>query len=234
MIIISRPRQFGGNVYDWGKHLAVRCETTVVSVPFLYDLRAVGPTVQRLQAIDEPILLFSTLSERAAYWLLKKLDIGKHEWVCVETDFTDDWTPNSETQHLIHTSSEPGVEHLDEMTVKRWYPVIDRDACVNCLECVNYCLFGVYVIGPDDSPLVDQPDACRDGCPACARVCPQAAIMFPLHNDPDISGRTSAEAARQRMTPSNSVADQERYLHTVQTSDTKLDKLVEQIDDLDW
>src|SRR5690606_21175948 len=36
--------------------------------------------------------------------------------------------------------------------------------------------------------LVEQPDNCRKGCPACSRVCPENAIIFPQHKTPAIAG----------------------------------------------
>jgi ferredoxin len=39
-----------------------------------------------------------------------------------------------------------------------------------------------------DTILVEQPDNCRKGCPACSRVCPQQAIIFPQHKTPAIAG----------------------------------------------
>ena len=36
--------------------------------------------------------------------------------------------------------------------------------------------------------LVEQPDNCRKGCPACSRVCPANAIIFPQHKAPAIAG----------------------------------------------
>jgi ferredoxin len=36
--------------------------------------------------------------------------------------------------------------------------------------------------------LVEQPDNCRKGCPACSRVCPENAIIFPQHKAPAIAG----------------------------------------------
>jgi len=74
----------------------------------------------------------------------------------------------------------------------RWYPVVDLGRCTHCLECLNFCLFGVYGLGPANSILVEQPDACRAGCPACSRICPQGAIMFPQHQDPAIAGDAGA------------------------------------------
>jgi len=71
---------------------------------------------------------------------------------------------------------------------RRWYPVIDYSRCTHCMECIDFCLFGVYGIDDAESILVEQPDQCRKGCPACSRVCPESAIIFPLHKTPAIAG----------------------------------------------
>lgn len=77
---------------------------------------------------------------------------------------------------------------VDEQTSRRWYPVIDFDRCTNCMECIDFCLFGVYGVDGAESILVEQPDNCRKGCPACSRVCPENAIIFPQHKAPAIAG----------------------------------------------
>ena len=77
---------------------------------------------------------------------------------------------------------------IDETTSRRWYPVIDFDRCTNCMECVDFCLFGVYGVDGVENILVEQPDNCRKGCPACSRVCPENAIIFPQHKAPAIAG----------------------------------------------
>lgn len=77
---------------------------------------------------------------------------------------------------------------VDEKTSRRWYPVIDYDRCTNCMECVDFCLFGVYGLDYGENILVEQPDNCRKGCPACSRVCPENAIIFPQHKAPAIAG----------------------------------------------
>ena len=71
---------------------------------------------------------------------------------------------------------------------RRWYPVIDFSRCTNCMECIDFCLFGVYGVDTSETILVEQPDNCRKGCPACSRVCPENAIMFPQHKTPAIAG----------------------------------------------
>jgi hypothetical protein len=81
---------------------------------------------------------------------------------------------------------------LEETTRLRWYPVVDRDRCTDCKECLNFCLFGVYGLDDRGGLLVENPDACRPGCPACARICPSGAILFPQHQDPAIAGDPQA------------------------------------------
>ena len=36
--------------------------------------------------------------------------------------------------------------------------------------------------------LVENQDQCKKGCPACSRVCPQQAIIFPEYKSPAIAG----------------------------------------------
>jgi NAD-dependent dihydropyrimidine dehydrogenase PreA subunit len=79
-------------------------------------------------------------------------------------------------------------QRIEETVVPRWYPVIDYRQCTNCLECLNFCLFGVFSLDDAGKLFVEQPNACRDGCPACSRICPPGAILFPEHSDPAISG----------------------------------------------
>lgn len=68
-----------------------------------------------------------------------------------------------------------------------WFPVIDRQRCRNCKQCLNFCLFGVY--GQfDQTVAVLRPKKCKTGCPACARVCPYAALIFPKYDKSPING----------------------------------------------
>jgi NAD-dependent dihydropyrimidine dehydrogenase PreA subunit len=60
-----------------------------------------------------------------------------------------------------------------------WFPVIDFSRCRHCRQCLSFCLFGVYALGADGKVIVASPRSCKNNCPACARICPEVAIMFP-------------------------------------------------------
>lgn len=75
-----------------------------------------------------------------------------------------------------------------------WFPVIDYDRCKNCKQCLNFCLFGVYAMKDDESVQVLRPRKCKTGCPACARVCPYAAIIFPKYEKSPINGDEVVES----------------------------------------
>lgn len=79
-------------------------------------------------------------------------------------------------------------EQLMVPAKRRWYPVIDYTRCTNCMECLDFCLFGVYGIDAMDRLVVENQDHCKKGCPACSRVCPEQAIIFPDYKTPAIAG----------------------------------------------
>jgi Fe-S-cluster-containing dehydrogenase component len=66
--------------------------------------------------------------------------------------------------------------------------VIDYERCAGCKQCLNFCLFGVYSLAGDDRVTVSAPRGCKENCPACARICPEAAIIFPKSEEPVICG----------------------------------------------
>ncbi|MDR2756298.1 MAG: hypothetical protein LBC20_11380 [Planctomycetaceae bacterium] len=246
MIIFSRNRTETTFDTELAEAIATRFHTNVLSIPFFYDLRSFGATLRRLRALKEPSLFLASFPERATKNLLTHLEIKEVTVVMdisnTDTDRIFEFIAGADDLFLISENSGGNVERLDELTVKRWYPVIDLGECIGCLECLNFCLFGVYVIGRDKKPVTDQPDACRDGCPACARVCPGAAIMFPMHDDPDISGRTDARTVRQKVRIDLFRAEEERR-HQVKPDKSnepnklepnELDDLVEQIDRFDY
>ncbi len=93
---------------------------------------------------------------------------------------------DGETATKGNGNGQPAI--VVEPTKRRWYPVIDYTRCTNCMECIDFCLFGVYGVDTLDHILVEQQDNCKKGCPACSRVCPESAIIFPGHKSPAIAG----------------------------------------------
>jgi len=69
-----------------------------------------------------------------------------------------------------------------------WFPVIDYDRCTNCMQCLSFCLFGVYGVSEEKEIQVQNQDKCKTNCPACSRVCPEAAIMFPKYRSGPVNG----------------------------------------------
>ena len=69
-----------------------------------------------------------------------------------------------------------------------WYPVIDRERCINCGQCRQFCLFDVYTTRATGTVEVARPLRCKPGCPACARLCPRQAIIFPFCPEAPING----------------------------------------------
>lgn len=71
---------------------------------------------------------------------------------------------------------------------KPWFPVIDYSRCTNCMQCLSFCLFDVYGASPEGKIQVRNQNNCKTDCPACSRVCPEVAILFPKYRSGPING----------------------------------------------
>ncbi|HEU0121106.1 MAG TPA: ferredoxin family protein [Bryobacteraceae bacterium] len=71
---------------------------------------------------------------------------------------------------------------------KPWFPVIDYSRCTNCMQCLSFCLFEVYGVSKDHKIQVQNESNCKTECPACSRVCPEVAILFPKYRHSPING----------------------------------------------
>jgi NAD-dependent dihydropyrimidine dehydrogenase PreA subunit len=56
------------------------------------------------------------------------------------------------------------------------------------MQCLSFCLFDVYGVDDEQEIQVQNNDNCKTNCPACSRVCPEAAIMFPKYKSGPING----------------------------------------------
>ena len=84
---------------------------------------------------------------------------------------------------------------------KPWFPVIDYSRCTNCMQCLSFCLFDVYGVSADSKIQVQNQSNCKTECPACSRVCPEVAIMFPKYRhgaDQRRRGRRPTTCAARR------------------------------------
>ena len=82
-----------------------------------------------------------------------------------------------------------GTEPMNQPgTWKPWFPVIDYSRCTNCMQCLSFCLFDVYGVSGEGKIQVQNNDNCKTNCPACSRVCPEVAIMFPKYSTGPING----------------------------------------------
>ena len=81
---------------------------------------------------------------------------------------------------------------------KPWFPVIDYSRCTNCMQCLSFCLFNVYGVDENKRIQVQHNDNCKTDCPACSRVCPEVAIMFPKYSGGPINGDIVGETDLKR------------------------------------
>ncbi|TDU73232.1 Pyruvate/2-oxoacid:ferredoxin oxidoreductase delta subunit [Prosthecobacter fusiformis] len=84
---------------------------------------------------------------------------------------------------------------------KPWFPVIDYSRCTNCMQCLSFCLFDVYGVSEENKIQVQNNDNCKTNCPACSRVCPEVAIMFPKYQAGPINGDevSATDHGREKM-----------------------------------
>lgn len=134
------------------------------------------------------------LADRADCSAAKNINIRgrKTEQVLKELNIENSAANNDEWQ----TRRDAALAEINAFTVKvatdAWYPVLDYEKCVDCGKCHDFCLFGVYAI-EDGKVKVAQPQNCKNNCPACSRVCPAEAVIFPKYERSPINGGSASE-----------------------------------------
>jgi NAD-dependent dihydropyrimidine dehydrogenase PreA subunit len=56
------------------------------------------------------------------------------------------------------------------------------------MQCLSFCLFDVYGVNQANQITVQNQTNCKTDCPACSRVCPEVAILFPKYKAGPING----------------------------------------------
>lgn len=189
VVVISRGRGEGGQ-WELESTLAGLCAATpgvrVILVPHLYHLAQQSPLWGQLAALEGAVVCAAWLNPRPAEWVLSSHGVGGGRLrVFNLAEFATAEAAYGAVLAALEggadeTAEAGGLTELTEATSERWYPVLDASRCENCQHCLQFCLFGVYEL-VEGRVTATHPDLCKAGCPACSRICPAGAIMFPLY-----------------------------------------------------
>lgn len=170
---------------------AVEAGATVWVTGHLYHLAEDCSLWQDIARLPGPLVVASWLHARPAEALMRRHGCWPDDSVAIDLAESAEAIWSGIIAALgptTPTTTGAVVEH-DDATRPRWYPLVDPALCVNCHHCLQFCLFGVYSRDDSGQVVASQPDRCKAGCPACSRICPQGAIIFPLYTkDPAIAG----------------------------------------------
>lgn len=128
---------------------------------------------------------------RAVRWLLHSagVEVEGRELVVYNLRERQASEVMSELERSICAREDAGISHLErEDDWAPWYPVIDYERCDSCGQCASFCIFGVYRSREDGEVEVAHPTNCKNNCPACARICPRGAIIFPKIAESPLNG----------------------------------------------
>jgi len=246
LIVVSRSPEDNAARRAFEDAVIARLKQTaaapVVVVPHVYNLHPSDAVATRLAEMmqeggaDRTAIVAARLHPRATRWTLSALGCADAEKVSA-IDLREFESADACAAALADLSGAAGgevggaaTEDLTGDAPARWYPVLDYDRCAGCRQCMDFCLFGVFSLDDGGRVRASQPDNCKPGCPACARVCPAGAIMFPhYHADPTIAG--SDEAAKPDHAR-HAAAESGRDGAGGDAGD-ELDNLIDALDDLD-
>lgn len=200
----------------------------VLVMPHLYYLDDAHPGAGRLREADGPLVVASWLYPRAAFWTLAFLGVpgecAGRKIACVDLGAHE--SPRACARQVLSalegvaTSDAARIDEITDPVSTRWHPVLDYSRCVGCRQCLGFCLFGAYSL-EGERVVVSGPERCKPGCPACARVCPKGAVMFPHYAaDAAIAGAPGEIGAAQAADPAASPTDD-------------LDELIDALDELE-
>jgi len=172
----------------------------VVRIPDLCGMAAYEPA--RLAELFESadIAVIAACAPRAVRWLCARAGLPGETLDSIE--FVDYVAPLFAAESSPASDGISGEEErvacalrnpTGKASARPWFPVVDYDKCSNCGACLDFCLFGVFARNAEGNVVVEHPENCKDNCPACARICPVYAVMFPKHTDASINGAATGK-----------------------------------------
>jgi len=196
------------------KKITSTSDNSLMVLPDLCQLAArKDPLLQKISDAADGIRI-AACYPRAVKWLLEaagvELNDKQVEYLNMRqatTAETIDFLCNKDKNHKgisppLDTDTGEKLRQIDkDNDWIPWFPVIDYDRCLNCKQCLNFCLFGTYGLSADGRVVVQNPEKCKTNCPACARLCPQTAIIFPKYSDAPINGDEVNDDSRQQSAP---------------------------------
>ena len=181
--------------------LAARCEQKGWDVEMVADMcRWFEQNDERLKELEGSVVV--ACQERAVRSMLdwrgvkagKVLNLRKKSVEEVWSEMVgDDGAVEAVSEECLERWQRVRGEMPREEGTDAWFPVIDRERCIACQKCHDFCLFGTYSLDADKQVRVVNPSHCKNNCPSCARMCPQQAIIFPKYPHSPINGGTEIE-----------------------------------------
>lgn len=96
-------------------------------------------------------------------------------------ELTDEEIFQEVSSFCLNSNQIPSINEIGTVSDwPSWFPIIDYSRCSGCGQCADFCLFGVYEKREGRVNVIN-PQECKNNCPACARICPQTAIIFPKY-----------------------------------------------------
>lgn len=156
-----------------------------------YNLTRLNGSAENYQSDGSSVVVIGKFADSKPPQVVQLENAAQFQFIDITgRDVTEMLADVEQTYQTLETKTPGGW--------KPWFPVIDFDRCTNCMQCLSFCLFDVYAVDEKDMIKVQNQSKCKTDCPACSRVCPEVAILFPKYNKGPINGDVVREADIQR------------------------------------